>query len=95
MVVETIQSQHPDVSIVYIEQWATANQSVTLYSGHQPEPVSRLMRNVADLVATLDLARERSQQSLFSREFAERFRSKHEDFIRKYTEIKAFSAAAR
>jgi DNA-binding NtrC family response regulator len=91
MVVETIQSQHPDVSVVYIEQWATANQSVTLFSGNGPAPVSRLMRNVADLVAILDLARERSQQALFSREFAERFRGKHEAFLRKYSEIVALA----
>ncbi len=94
MVVETIQSQHADVGVVYIEQWATPNQSVTFFSGGGQPPVSRLMRTLADLSAVLDLARERSQQALFSREFAERFRSKHSAFLRKYSEMMALAGEA-
>ena len=94
MVVETIQSQHPDVAIVYIEAWGTANQSVTLLSGTMA-PVSRLMRSVSDLLAILEAARERAQDSLFSKEFTERFRGKHDAFLRKYTELRQLLVSSR
>lgn len=94
MVVETIQSQHPDVAIVYIEAWGTPGQNVTLLSGTTP-PVSRLMRSVSDLLAILEAARERAQESLFSREFTERFRGKHDAFLRKYAELRQSLSRAR
>lgn len=94
IVVETIQSQHPDVSIVYIEAWGTANQSVTLLSGAMP-PVSRLMQSVSDLLAILQAARARAQDSLFSREFTERFRGKHDMFLRKYSEVNQLLLSSR
>lgn len=87
IVVETIQSQHPDVSIVYIEAWGTPNQSVSLLSGMSAHPVSRLMRNVSDLLGMLETARERAQEAMFSKEFTERFRGKHDAFLKKYAEV--------
>jgi DNA-binding NtrC family response regulator len=87
IVVETIQSQHPDVSIVYIEAWGTPNQNVSLLSGMTAHPVSRLMRNVSDLLGMLETARERAQEAMFSKEFTERFRGKHDAFLKKYAEL--------
>jgi DNA-binding response OmpR family regulator len=88
MVLETVRSQHRDLGVVYIEQWGTPQQSVTLSSGAYPEGTTRLMRNVSDLVSILELARERSQEAIFHREFASRFRTRHEPFLRRLQELR-------
>lgn len=88
MVIETLKSQHPDVSIVLIEGWGSAQQSARLESGSNEETVNRLIRNVGDLNALVMQARERAADAAFGREFAEKFRSRHGEFLKRYADIK-------
>ena len=54
-----------------------------------------LMLPAQPLAAILEAARERAQDSLFSKEFTERFRGKHDAFLRKYTELRQLLVSSR
>lgn len=86
-VVETTRGQAPDVNIIVVEGWETGSRVAHLTSGAQPDPISRSLRSVDDLIALVTTARERSREAMFGREIAEDFRRKHADFLRMYQEI--------
>lgn len=87
LLIETIKNQYPDVDLLVIEGWGTASRSAFLVSGTHSEEVRRSLGRADDLVAMLEMARERSKDAAFGREFAEKFRTRHREFLRRYAEI--------
>lgn len=87
LVLETIKSQHPDVEVLIIEGWGTPARSGVLVSGTNPTEIRRPLAKADDILALVQIARERSADVSFSREFAERFRDRHKEFLRRYAEV--------
>lgn len=91
-VVETIKSEHPNLHVVVVNGWGTPERSVSLVGG-SGQPVERPMENVDALASMLREARERCVDTSVGREFAQEFKRRHEDFLRRLAELKAGSRA--
>lgn len=87
LVIETIKSQHPDVDMLVVEGWGTSSRSAMLVSGSHSEEIRRNLGRADDLLALVETARERSQDASFGRDFAEKFRARHREFLRRYAEV--------
>lgn len=87
LVVETIKSQNPDIELLVIDGWGTQSRSATLSSGKHPDEERRTLAKADDLLALIEIARSRSADVAAGREFAERFRERHKEFLRRYAEV--------
>ena len=88
LVVETLKSQHPDIQIATVSGWGTPERTITLTGGSAPD-VTRAMETVEDLIETLEVAAERADDTLVGRDFAAEFKNRHDDFLRRYAELRS------
>ena len=87
-VVNTVTTSHPNVQIVLVSGWKTDAQEVALFSGNA-EPLRYRMDSVSDLISMLEEARSRQQDASLGHAFASAFKRRHEEFLRRYAELKA------
>jgi DNA-binding response OmpR family regulator len=87
LVIETVKNQYPAVELLIIEGWGTSSRAAALVSGSYPAEERRALGRADDLLALIDVARERSADASFGRDFAERFRDRHKEFLRRYAEL--------
>ncbi len=92
MVAETIRTEYPNVQLIVVEGWGTPNRSVSL-TGAGAKDSLRTMENVDDLIAMIELAKERCYDTAIGREFAAKFKKRHDDFLRRFAEIKKSSSS--
>ena len=88
LVVETIKSQYPDIQIATVAGWGTAERTITVTGGSAPD-VTRGMETVDDLIEMLEIAAERAGDTLVGRDFAAEFKNRHDDFLRRYAELRS------
>ncbi len=87
LVIETVTSRHPDVAIIEIDGWGTDRRVARLLSGQHGDLVEREMGTVNDLIEVIGIARQQARHTAFHRDFADRFRERHADFLAEYGDI--------
>jgi len=87
LIVDTVRGQSPDSNLILIEGWGSNTRRAVLMTGSNPEDVARPLHNVDDLIALIEVGRERAWESMLSRSFAERFRARHAGFLQSYAEV--------
>lgn len=94
LVVETIKSEYSDIQIVSVDGWGTAERTITVTGGSAPD-VTQSMETVDDLIKILEVAAERASDTVIGRDFAAEFKNRHDDFLRRYADVrKAVDAAS-
>ena len=87
LVVETVKSEYHDIQIVTVSGWGSSERTITVTGGSAPD-VTRGMETVNDLIEMLEVAAERAGDTVVGRDFAAEFKKRHEDFLRRYAELK-------
>lgn len=95
LVVETVRSEYSEIQMVTVDGWGTATRTITVTGGSAPD-VTQGMETVDDLIMILEVAAERANDTVIGRDFAGEFKNRHDDFLRRYAEVrKAVDAAAK
>lgn len=87
LLVQTVRAEWPELEMVVIEGWGTEAREVLVVAGAAPE-VRRPMKTVQDLIEMMELAADRATDAKMGRDFAEAFKGQHEEFIRRFAEVK-------
>lgn len=87
LLVQTVRAEWPELQMVVIEGWGTDQREVVVIGGSAPE-VRRSMQTVQDLIDMMQIASERANDAALGRDFAEGFKTRHEEFLRRFAEMK-------
>ncbi|MFT6400359.1 MAG: DNA-binding NtrC family response regulator [Bradymonadia bacterium] len=94
LVVETVKSEYTDIQLVTVDGWGTATRTITV-TGGSAQDVTQGMETVDDLIKILEVAAARARDTVMGRDFAAEFKNRHDDFLRRYAQVrKAVEAAA-
>ncbi|MFT4703162.1 MAG: DNA-binding NtrC family response regulator [Bradymonadia bacterium] len=89
LVIQTITSRYPALRTVVVRGWGTPERAVSLISGDADRPVEAPMPTVDHLIDALKEARRQCLDTSVGRQFAEKFKRRHEEFLRRLAELKA------
>lgn len=87
MVARTIRNQHPD-TVVLMFRGPAENGRVALVEQHGTRPLVEPFTEAKQLIARLDDLAEAWRAKAKERRYAQAFREKHYDFLRRYVELK-------
>lgn len=87
LLVQTVRAEWPELQMVVIEGWGSDAREVSVVGGSAPE-VRRSMETVQDLIDMVEIAADRAHEAATGRDFAEAFKQQHEEFLRRFAELK-------